>query len=260
MAIFISGHDRSGTTLLQKLCNQHPQMMVTNEFSVFVPIGSSYPGYSSFMLRYLLHVNFKYPFNQEYKILNRARFANYPLTFRFLYQLLRSHQPQITIGDVEKALKKIDPEVEIVGDKKTIYNVLLPTLLKDSNLKGIIIYRDCRDVVSSFLQKVRTDWKNEDWTQQFKTADAAAARWVRWMNLMEQYIGELYTIRYENLVQDPANQLTALAGWLGISPQGFRGDIVEKSSIGKYNTTLTNEELSQIMTVAGPTMAKFDYI
>ena len=35
MAIIICGHQRPGTTMLQSICTQHPQMAGTREFGCF---------------------------------------------------------------------------------------------------------------------------------------------------------------------------------------------------------------------------------
>ena len=215
MALFITGHDRSGTTLLQKLCNDHPQLTVTNEFNVFMPLGLSYANYSKHMLQSLMRVRNRFLFNQKYNIWGKKRYTNFPYTLSFLIHLLQYHQSQITVEDVEAALRKMAPQAKIVGDKCTYYNEILPTIMKNEELSGIIIYRDARDTTASFLQKARTSWKNQAWAQKYNTAGLIAQRWVQYMELMEQFSTKLYIIRYENLVQEPAKELLDLGELAG---------------------------------------------
>ena len=260
MALFITGHDRSGTTLLQKLCNDHPEMMVTNEFNIFLPLGLSYLNYSKQILESLLRVKNKFPYNQAYQFLGKKRFSNFPFTITFLMYLLQSHHAQITVEDVEDALRKIAPQAKVVGDKRTYYNEYLPTITRNEGLVGIIIYRDARDVAASFLQKARTTWKNQAWAQKYNTAASVAQRWVTYMEMMEQFSGNHYTIRYENLVQEPNKELLALGSWLGVSAAGFQLSKIQSSSIGNFQQGLKSGELGQVLDIAGSTMARFGYL
>ncbi len=260
MAIFITGHDRSGTTLLQRVCNSHPQILLTNEFNVFIPLGRSFRAYAVHMLRHALHINNRYRFNQQYRFLGNARFSNFPFTISYLITLLKNHQQKIGVSDIERTMKTMNPQAKIVGDKKTIYNSNLQILLKNEGLKGVVIYRDCRDVTGSFLQMARTVWATQPWIKNLRTADAIAQRWVKWIDLMEKYASDLFIIRYENLVSDPEKELGALANDLGISSAGFHPNNINSRSIGNYRKGLTKQELNQVLAIAGPTLARLEYI
>jgi hypothetical protein len=50
MALIISGHPRSGTTLLQQLCDDHPALGVTNELGNFTHLDRSYLAYARHLL------------------------------------------------------------------------------------------------------------------------------------------------------------------------------------------------------------------
>lgn len=152
------------------------------------------------------------------------------------------------------------PQVKIVGDKRTMYHSYLPQLAGIDGLSGIIIYRDGRDVTSSFLHMARTSWKNQTWTKQFNSAAAVARRWVQHIELMEQYGGKYFIMRYENLVQEPRAELAALGSWLGVSPDGFSIANVKAASIGKYNENLTAVELADVLEIAAPTLLRYGYI
>lgn len=45
MAFIIGGHPRSGTTLLFRLCRDHPQIGITGEFKCFQNLDSPYAEY-----------------------------------------------------------------------------------------------------------------------------------------------------------------------------------------------------------------------
>lgn len=260
MAIFITGHDRSGTTMLQRVCNSHPQMLVTNEFNLFLPLGCSYRTYFAHILRNAMKIENRFRFNQQYKFMGIVRYSNFPFTLSFLISLLKNHQQLIEVSDIERALKKRNPHAIIVGDKKTFYNERLEKLLKYDDLKGVVIYRDCRDVTSSFLQMAKTVWIKQPWVENLKTAGAIARRWVEWIGIMENFADELIIIRYEDLVKEPQKVLGSLAQQLSISSDGFQMQNINSKSIGKYQKGLSNHELNQVLQIAGPTMAKLEYI
>lgn len=260
MALFITGHDRSGTTLLQKICNQHPEMAVTNEFGSFIHLGLSYWAYSKHMLGRWIQVRNRFFFDREYMTKDMWRFSNLAFNTSFILCLYQYRRSRITVGDVEATMKRMYSQTKVVGDKRTLYMDHLRRLVGSEGLTGIIIYRDCRDVTNSFLRMARTSWKKQGWIENLNTASAVAKRWVKYIELMEQYEGQLYAIRYEELVQEPCVELAALGDWLGVAPDGFPFTEVRASSIGKYRQGLTGEELDRVLEIAGPTLARYGYI
>ncbi|MBA3562613.1 MAG: sulfotransferase [Gammaproteobacteria bacterium] len=51
MVLLIAGHPRSGTTLLRRLCNAHPDIALTHEVGTFLYLGSSYKEYRRQLIR-----------------------------------------------------------------------------------------------------------------------------------------------------------------------------------------------------------------
>lgn len=45
MALIIGGHPRSGTTMLERLCNSHPALRITREFHSFMRLEVTYRRY-----------------------------------------------------------------------------------------------------------------------------------------------------------------------------------------------------------------------
>lgn len=137
--------------------------------------------------------------------------------------------------------------------------MMLDRLVPLPQLLRLVIYRDCRDVTSSFLRKVRTDWKRQRWAQYVDTAEKVALRWVRAIEDLENHAEDLYIIRYEELVADPRPVLDRLARWLEVDPGGFEPGMVSASSVGKYMQGLTTRELDDVLKVAGSTMKRLNY-
>ena len=177
MAFIIGGHPRSGTTLLNDLCNSHPDMTVTREFGNFIPVGRSYKAYRRQMLKRWRRKGLL----GEWFLLSpdMARIDNPPLHKRGMH-ILQSHvfmlsylskmrryrrRQFIDVPAIEATLLSMFPNARIVGDKYPGYAFILNRLVKADRLSCLIIYRDCRDVTSSTLKKVRTDWQGRPFAE-----------------------------------------------------------------------------------------------
>jgi hypothetical protein len=91
------------------------------------------------------------------------------------------------------------------------------------------------------------------------TAEKIAAQWVRAVEIMERCSDRIKMIRYEDLVQQPKRELQTLSDWLGVDPSGFPNGLIRNASIGNYKSGLTNEELTNVMKIAGTTLARLGY-
>ena len=244
--LLIGGHVRSGTTLVRGLCNAHPDIAITHEFMFFSALERSYSGRGCF----LLHRYWKRVRHTRY-----AAGARLLLMTRYLWRLRMHHDRHgVRAPAVEATLRDLFPCKRIVGDKTPFYVFQLATLTRIPRLSLLIVLRDARDVVSSTLERVRNSW-GRDW-QNFKTPEALAHRWVRSVEEMEYYRKRVHVIRYEELVREPERQLQGLAAWLDVDPRGFQVNMVHGSSVGKYQTGLTRDEIDRVMQIAGPAMAE----
>jgi hypothetical protein len=165
----------------------------------------------------------------------------------------------VTVDDLVRADGQGEGELRVVGDKLPGYALMMDRLAPLPQLLRLVIYRDCRDVTSSFLRKVRTDWKRQRWICYVDTAEKVAIRWVRAMEDLENRATDLHIIRYEELVADPRVVVERLAEWLQVDPGGFEPGMVSASSIGKHLQGLTKSELDDVLKVAGPTMERLNY-
>jgi len=146
-----------------------------------------------------------------------------------------------------------------VGDKDPEYVFRLDTLATERELKCIVIFRDCRDVVRSSIEQSRTEWKDWPLAAETDTPAKVAARWVRAVAAQEQFAPQVLTIRYEDLVTEPGPIVSRLGEFLDVDASGFRQSILRSTSIGKYRQTLTREDLEVVDQIAGETMRRLGY-
>jgi len=132
--------------------------------------------------------------------------------------------------------------------------------MESEDLSKLIIYRDCRDVVSSTLHMVRTSWRKQAWIEMTDTTEKIARRWVKTIELMTRYKNNIYSIRYEDLVREPKGELEKLGCWLNVDPAGFSPGMIQNNKIENYKKSLSQEEIDVVMDIAGPTMQHLGYI
>ncbi len=261
MALMISGHPRSGTTLLAHLCNRHPDIGVTFELANFLFLGKPYREYQHLLIGHYWAEKRQLIFRPQSNYTLRALryLRSHAFAVNYLFKLHRYQQGYIDVSSIEAALYRMFPKARIVGDKYPGYVFDLDKFIDLEGLSRLIIYRDGRDVVSSPLMKVRTRWQDQPWVTEFDTVAKIAGRWLQSIEMMERYADKLYMLRYEDLVSQPGQELAALGRWLGVDPAGFNGEDVYANSVGNHKSDLTPKELDEFMEIAGPTMARLGY-
>jgi Sulfotransferase family len=260
MVLLIGGHPRSGTTLLGWLCDKHPAMSVTTELGSFLAANKPYHEHSRYLLNRWLRVWNRWAFHSSHYEKQWIAWRNFAFVTRYVLRCYRFRRELIDSHAIEAVLRSMFPTAKIVGDKWPEYVFGLDTLAGTDGVQLVIIYRDCRDVVSSTLEQVRTSWRGMPFTKELDSAEKIAARWVRAIELMQRHRERLHKIRYESLVQDPLVEIEALGRWLDVDPWAFPISGIRDASVGKHRTTLSPEELSRVMDVAGPTMRQLDYL
>jgi hypothetical protein len=151
-------------------------------------------------------------------------------------------------------LGRLFPGAQLVGDKKPTY---LNTLInfEQADTFYVLIYRDGRDVVQSALNR---SWPKG--SERFSTAVKAAKNWVSAIEIMEENRERFHIIRYEDLATHPKVELSRLAEYLKVDPDGFKSRMIKSSSIGKYREKLTEEQINEVVEVAGPTLERLGYL
>jgi hypothetical protein len=260
MILIITGQQRSGTTMLRYFCHSHPQIAVTHEFGTFLPVGRPYHDYAQAMRHYNQTVCGDWGYVKNFPAAWQTHWYNTLFTLRYLYYLRRVGTESVDFTAIESALKRLFKEATIVGDKLPVYRLTLPQWVAHEQIRCLLIYRDCRDVTSSFLAKKRGDWQGQAWAERWDSATKIAQRWIKDVEQAEQLGSGAFIIRYESLVTQPEQVVPGLANWLGVSPEGFNTRILNPCSIGKYKEGLTTAELAEVMDVAGPTLARLGYV
>ncbi len=265
MAFLVTGHQRSGTTLLSRLFSDHPELGMTNEFGNFLRVGSRYDVYTRRLLKRWGGILIRgWPIVESFDTRGPYRsivLQNNTLTLRYLGALQRRRPETVSAAVIDQILKELFPSAKVVGDKYPEYIFSLDELVADDDLGRLVIYRDCRDVTSSTLIRARTKWRRMPlFVRKVDTAEKVAHRWVRAIELMEEHRDRLFVVRYEDLVTEVTGPLQALAEWLDIDPGGFQAREISSRSIGKYKRGLTREELDTVMRIAGPTMERLGYV
>lgn len=261
MILMIGGHPRSGTTLLQTLCYLHPEIGMTNEFGNLVFLGRSYREYVGHIFDRWRRVQGRLAFDISYHGASwRMKACNMGFALRHLYYFRNYCDDVATAVAIEAALRAMYPNAKVVGDKWPHYLFRMDKYVQEDNVTRLVIYRDCRDVTSSFLVQARTNWKDTDWVRNVDTAEKIAAKWVRGIEIMEAHADKLIILQYEAMMHEPEKELRRMSEAIGVDPAGFPTDMIDPGSIGKYKKGLTPEELDTVMEVAGPTMERLGYL
>lgn len=267
MVLLVGGHVRSGTSMLRDICNGHPDLVMTHEFAAFLGIGKPYTDYQQRMLQawkrksHLRYNIFRYPgVARNWWRTGYAAVRGHLFTARFLLKMRKYHQEQIEVSLVEAVYRDLFPKVKLVGDKWPDYVFYLDKFAEHEDVLPVMISRDCRDVASSTLKLVRTNWRNQAWTKNVNTVGKIAQRWLSITELIERNRDKVHCIRYEDLVRNPEQELKVLGKWLGIDPGGFPVKFIRDNRVSKYKNGLTTDEVEEIIHVAGPTMARLGYL
>lgn len=262
MAIILTGHHRSGTSILALVCNSHPQITLTNEFGNFLELGQSPLAYARFILRrwwQRRNVPYRLAPNYPDRIRGTYMLQNLRFILSYLAAVSRVYDAQVVdFATAATALRSILPQM-LVGDKHPDYVFHLDRLADAAAAHCIFIYRDPRDLASSVVQVTRTKWR--DWfPPEMQEARHVAERWVKFIEIWRQHADSIHAVRYEELVQTPQDTLGALGAWLGVDPAGFRHELIRPGNVGKYRSGLTEQEIRDVLTVAGPTMRELNYL
>ena len=262
MALIITGLQRSGTSIIKTVCNSHPLITLTNEFGWYWNLNQSFDEHRNYILRRWINkrnspiINPRFPIVRKFKGLDFIR--NFLFVLRYLMFTLAQRPDTVNMDTVDNSLHRMFSQVTYVGEKYPDYWSKLDKFSKNQKYKCIAIYRDPRDVVSSFLIKSRGVWKNY-YDPSLQYASKVAERWVQCVETIERNRNNINVIRYEDFVTNPTLTIQNLGNYLNIDPQGFEYKDVHSNSIGKYMMELSKEDLNQVLIIAGSKMQSMGY-
>jgi hypothetical protein len=252
--LMISGHPRSGTTLLNRLCNSHPDISMTFELKVFNNLNMPYGRH----LRRIRHQwwDQRIVMRGRRRSRRRRKLDSFIFMLKYAFWLRVATHGKVTIESVRFALDRAMPHHKYVGDKFPSYNFNLSKHIQHDDMKYLVIYRDCRRVVKSVFNR---DWHGVNLVR-FADARATSQSWVQDIETMERYEDKVHTVRYEALLDNPQQVLEELGEYLDVDPQGFNAKLIKKDKSARNQRELTDEEIEQILEVAGPTLERLGYL
>jgi hypothetical protein len=252
--ILVAGHPRSGTTVLTRLLNTHPDVEATFELGAFAGLDAPCPEY-----RRGLRLGYRdRPVRGVGVGPPRARtWASRRFVAEFRYRLWRRRGAVIGLDTVADLLSRTLRRTW-VGDKLPRYVFELDDLARREGLARIVILRDCRAVTASTLARVRTGWKGRSWTERIDTPAKVAANWVRAVESMERNLSRVHLIRFEALLDDPRRCVESLAAYLDLDPGAFDTSFVRRPD-SKPDQLLDHASRTAVEEVAGEAMGRWGY-
>jgi hypothetical protein len=253
-SFLVAGHPRSGTTVLTRLLNTHPEVEATFELGAFERLDAPYLEY-----RRALRLSYRdRPVRGVGAGSPRARtWASRRFVAEFRYRLWRCRRGVIGLDTVAELLSRTLGRTW-VGDKLPRYVFELDDLARREGLDRIVILRDCRAVTASTLARVRTGWKGRGWTERIDTPAKVAANWVRAVESMERNLSRVHVIRFEDLLEDPRRCVESLAAYLDLDPLAFDASLVRRHG-SKPDQILDHASRAAVEEVAGEAMGRWGY-
>ena len=212
--LFVVGCPRSGTTLLQRMLDHHPQLAIAND-THFIPraIGSSTASKNP-------------PLDQELieRVRRYHRFPRLNLSDGVVNEAAASASTYSEfVSNLYSSFARLH-EKPLAGEKTPDYVRYLP-LLYDlfPEARVIHIIRDGRDVALSTLEWARPDKGPGRFPMWQEDSIAVCALWWRWQVSTGRQDGksigpDLYReVRYEDLVHQPAKVLQDMSKFLRLS-------------------------------------------
>jgi len=270
--IFITGMGRSGTTLIEKLLTNHPEIDVLSQpFPlVFTSLKSIFLEARGIKQYYVLN---NYVNKEEYTQTEFDTFlSTVNISQEFLEELFNKMQhysgqytkPNSNLYEVKNSLNSFNEVFEsslqyfnlkntkVIGTKETMCEEFLPYFC-NNQFKSIVILRDPRDVVASanypkgekhFGNKKPTLFILRTWKKS-----------IEYINLLKEH-KNLFYFKYEDLVTSPYKILNEITSFLGTSPfekNHFEKGIYDRNgNIWKANTSLdTRPSLSTPRSLCG---------
>ncbi len=256
--LVVGGPMRGGTSLLHHLLDSHPAIrLMARELRAL-----RYADLATWAHAAAVHQSFT-------STLGRIRHAAFRRqVYRYLRGILRGHglHELTTVERIHRALAfaLADAGTRYVGDKYPDYALLYPQFIHRPDARCVFVYRDARDVVASIVERIgRGDWKRRRWATRYNTVEKATDYWLSIMQALHDVRSlehNAVIVRYEDLVQQPIPTIAAIAGHLELPADGFDAGLPETSSLGRYRTRLSRDQIARVEGRAGRVMEAWGYV
>lgn len=216
--IFITGRGRSGSWLLKSILDQHPKISVAPEALFILSLFNKYKNKSNWSSTDL--TKFYENLIQEPKLEKWWKIDFDSLKQSILAMPANSKfQDLCLLPYLQYAAEQEKEECEIIADKNPEYSLHIDRLAAlYPAAKFIFLCRDPRDNVSSY-KKVNFDSNN---------TTALAYRWKYYnshlLKMKAKYAKQVFLLKYEDLLQNPENSLSALCSFLSVN---YREDLLD---------------------------------
>jgi hypothetical protein len=189
---FFIGYPRSGHSLVGSLLDAHPQMCISNELDAFVLFEK---GFSKQQVFYLIVAN-----SASYAQKGRSQTG-------YKYDVKGQYQGRFTT-------------LRVIGDKKG--GMTTQRIGKNPEVLNTVRQRICSDI--KFIHVVRNPFDNIA-TMMVRTNSTLLTETYHYFQLClynditQKYIGgdNVLTVRHEDLVENPADSLKRMIGFLGLA-------------------------------------------
>ena len=255
MALLISGVPRSGTSMLRRICDGHPDIGVASESRIFSFPPRGFLVHAKNVAGNVTHRNWNALRAGEIKYIAR--------TYSFMVRYLTTLAAKRNFGEIDfvskvEALHAMFPDANIVGDKYPGYVFELEKFVNQKGLNCLVIYRDGRDVVSSTLRR-SMKWKGTFVLKNMGSVEKIIDRWTFGIEKMQENVDRIFTVRYEDLVTNPREVMKGIGGWLGVDADKFPVQFIRNQSIGKHRDYLTESQLRIIYERTSETLIRLNY-
>lgn len=282
--LFIIGNPRSGSSLIRIIMDSHPSIVVPPECGFIQWWSSKYNDWNS-------NDNSSkriQEFISDLKTSKKIEFWN--LNYTHLETLIKIKRPNsysdlVTLVLLQYALQQ-GKEPLVFGDKNNYYidylselNTICP------EAKYLIIVRDCRDVVCSYLKVNELD-SNSQYKPNFPSEiKDISLQWrdnnTKILNFTDKLDPSHFVIiRYEDLLSKPEKTLKSCTALLGLDfdesmlnyykkqsePTEFldwkkkTNQKIDKNNTGAYKKQLSNSQSEEIVHNVKDLMNKFGYV
>jgi hypothetical protein len=276
---FILGNPRSGTSLLRLILNAHPHIIAPPESGFLHWWSKKYQDWKDVSLE---------AFADD--ILSSKKIEDWGLDRASFIKLLHVRNPQTYVDAAglvyELYAEKLGKEgVRAVVDKNNYYIHHISDLIQIwPDASFIHIIRDGRDVACSYRGIHRLKSSSPYLPKLPSSIEEIAGEWQqnnsRIIRELKEANRSSFTLRYEDLVQKPAEVLNGLMNFMGLPvadamfafnksndepestidwKQLTRGPITS-SQVGQYKEQLSEKEIEVFQQIAGDLLSAFSYL